>query len=146
MPFTTKQVGNKDFYDYYVERAVLKKRPYVERKVFGNVLQDFNKLLLDKIIFNAEKVKLPYRLGTIYVRKFRHNYHECNKRLWNIDFKATKEQGVTVYHADEFGYGFKWVKKGAKVSGIRYHRFRASRKANRLIAHAIKNKHLDFFE
>ena len=101
---------------------------------------------MDRLVYKAERVKLPYRLGEIYVKKFEHNYHEKNKRLWNIDFKATKEQGKTVYHADTHGYKFKWVKKGAKVVGIRYHTFRASRKANRMIADAVKNKHLDFFE
>lgn len=146
MPFTTKQIGNKDFYDYYKKRAIEKNRSYVDYKIFGQVLRSFNELLRDKIIYNAEKVKLPYKLGTLYVRKFEHIYHEGNKRLWNIDFKATKEQGVTVYHADKYGYGFKWDKKAVNLTGKRYHRFRACRKANRLIADAIKNKHLDFFE
>ncbi len=146
MPYTTKQIANKDYYDYYVETSIKKDKPYVDRKTFGQILCDFNLLLLDRMINNAERVNLPYRLGTIYVRKFEHNYHEKNKRLWNIDFKATKEQGKTVLHGDKYGYGFKWIKKGARVHGVRYHGFRASRKANRLIADAVKNKHLDFFE
>lgn len=146
MPFTTKQIGNKDYYDYYMETSIRKGKPYVDYLTFSLVLRDFNLKVLDRLVYHAETIVLPYRLGSIYVRKFEHNYTEKNKRLWNIDFKATKEQGKTVYHADTHGYKFKWIKKGAKVTGIRYHTFRASRRGNRMIADAVKNKHLDFFE
>jgi hypothetical protein len=144
MPFT-KEVGNRDFYNYYKEVSIRKNKPYVDYGTYIKIIRDFNLLLREAVIYKAEKIVLPYKLGTLFVRKFEHNYHEKNKRLWNIDFKATKEQGITIYHGDQYGYGWKWNKIDARVKNQRYYRFRACRKANRLIADAIKNKNLDYY-
>lgn len=140
------EIGNRDFYEFYKQNSINKEKEFVDYSTYTKILKDFNLLLRDEIIYKAEKVRLPYRMGYLYVRKFEHIYHEKNKRLWNIDFKATKEQGKTIYHGNKYGYGWRWHKKACIVKGKKYYRFRACRKANRLIADAVKNKQLDFYE
>ena len=142
----SKDIGNKDFYNHYKETEIRKGRKPLEYKLYTKILRDFNMKLRDKVLYEREIVNLPFRLGRLYIRKFEHTYWEKNKRLWNIDFKATKEQGRTVYHEAKFGYKWQWYKKSCIVRGRKWHVFRACRKSNRLIADAIKNKNLDYFE
>lgn len=145
MPYS-KGVGNRDFYNFYKENAIKKKRTYVDYQTYSKVLKAFNKKIRDKILYDAEIVTLPYRLGDLYIRKLERIHDETNHRWWNINFKETKLQGKTIYHEDKYGYKWQWNKKRCIVKGQKWHLFRACRTANRLIADAIKNKNLDYFE
>jgi hypothetical protein len=144
MPYT-KEIGTKNFYNYYKEYSIKKNREYVDYKTYSTILKEFNLALRDKLVYNSEHVTLPYRLGKLYIHKFENNYSEENQKSWSIDFKKTKELGHIVYYGSKYGYRWKWDKKTCIVKGKRYYTFKACRTSSRLIADAIKNKQLDYY-
>lgn len=144
MPYT-KETGLKDFYNFYKENSIKKGKSYVDYKTYTTIIREFNLEFRNKIIYNSERIKLPYRLGELFVHKFENNYSEENKKNWSIDFKKTKELGKTIYHGAKYGYRWKWNKKTCIVRGKKYFTFKPCRTSSRLIADAIKNKNLDYY-
>lgn len=141
----TKDIGLKDYYEFYKTSSIKKNKPYVEYNTFVKVIKSFNLKLRDKIIYESQKVKLPYRLGSLYVHKFENNYTEDNKAGWKVDYKATKEAGHVIYHGSKYGYKWKWVKKECVVKGKRWFQFKACRTASREIAKAVLTKNIDYY-
>lgn len=142
----TKDIGLKDFYNYYKETAIRKNRIYVDYKTFTNIIKDFNTEIKNKIVYEAERIDLPYKLGKLSVKKFTNTYTETNKKNWRVNYKASKEKGYIVYHASEYGYRWKWNKFYCKVSSRKWYSFKPCRTASRAIADAIKNKNIDYYE
>lgn len=145
MAYTT-EIGLKDFYKQYKETSINKKREYVDYKTFSNIVKDFNKELRTRVIYDAETFDLPYRLGKLGVRKFRNTYTEDNKSKWSVNYKESKEKGYLVYHAAEFGHRWIWNKSTCRVPSKKFYAFKPCRTASRLIADAIKNKKIDYYE
>lgn len=140
-----KHLGLKNFYERYVERAKAKDREYKDYKTFAKVVKVFNEKLRYQIVYKSEIVTLPYNLGNLYIKKFKNNYTEENKYLWRVDYIESKKQGKIVYFGDKFGYRFTWDKKFCKIKGRRWFKFKPCRKASRMIADAIKNKNVDYY-
>lgn len=141
----TNDIGLKNFYDYYKDLSKRKNKPYKDYNTFAKVIKTFNMKLRDKIIYNAEKVSLPYKLGDLYVKKFDTNRKIDDDKNWKINFKETRAAGRVIYHEDEYGYKWQWIKQNCKVRGKRYYKFKPCRTASRMIADAVKNKNLDFY-
>lgn len=141
----TKNVSLKDFYSFYKESCIAKNIKYQSYSTFSKVLKDFNTRCRDKIVYNSEVLKLPFRLGELYIKKFEVNYEEDNKKSWRIDFKKSKELGQRVYFGAPYGYRWTWNKSKCVVRGKRHYAFKPCRKASRLIADAVNNKKLDFY-
>lgn len=141
----TKEIGLKDFYDFYEETSIKRKKSYVDRRTYGIILKEFNLEIRNRIVYKSERITLPYKLGDLYIRKFENTYTEDNKKNWAIDFKKTKELGHVVYYGAKYGYRWRWEKRKCIVRGKSYFRFKPCRTSSRLIADAIKNKHLDFY-
>lgn len=140
----TKNISLIDFYKDYKNNAIKKNIPYKSYSEYSKILKEFNLRLRHKIIYEGEKVKLPYRLGELYIKKFENNFDPENSKKWRIDFKKTKELGHKVYFGSDYGYRWQWVKQKCVVKGKRYYSFKPCRKASRLIADAINNKKLDY--
>lgn len=141
----TEHISLKDFYKQYViicNKKKIKPKAYNE---YSKLLRDFNLKVRDKIIYKAETFKMPYRLGSLYVKKFEVNYDLDNKKIWKIDFKKSKELGHIVYYGSPYGYKWQWIKTECIVPGKKYYNFKSCRKASRLIADAIKNKKIDYY-
>lgn len=134
----TKEVGIKDFYNYYIEQCDKHKFKKSDYKTYTNVIKDCNILIRDKIISN-ETFKIPYRNGVLSIVKFANKFHPDKQWKWKVDYVKTKELGYVVYWGSEFGYRWRWDKLGAITSGIRYYHFKPVRKCSRMIAEAIRN-------
>lgn len=141
----TKDIGLKNFYDRYCERSILKGREPKSYKVFSNVIKSFNKKFRHELIYNSQVIKLPYYMGDMYIKKFINNYTEDNKHIWRVNYIESKKTGKIVYFGDKYGYTFKWHKKDCKVKGKRWFKFKPCRAASRMIADAIKNKNIDYY-
>lgn len=144
MPYSD-QLSLRDFYNYYKTNCIKKKIPYRSYTEYSKLLKDFNKRCRDKIIYNAETLVLPYRLGELYVRKFDVDYNIEKKHKWRVNFKASKEANMIIYYGSPFGYSWRWNKQKCLVKGKKYYNFKAARKASRMIADAVNNKKLDFY-
>lgn len=140
----TKDIGLRDFYDYYVKTAKRKGIAYLDYKEYSKVLKDANHMLRDNIVYKSAIVTLPYRLGTLGIKKFENSYTEDNEKSWKIDFKATKLAGYKVYFGAQYGYRWYWNKRRCMVNGRRWYSFKPCRTASRMVADAINNKRLDF--
>ena len=141
----TKDISLRDFYKYYSENCTkkgIKVKSYTE---YSKLLKDFNLRVRDKLLYNSETFTLPFRLGSLYIKKFENSYDIDTKYKWKIDFKSTKEQGKTIYYGSPYGYRWIWDKKNCRVKGKKFYQFKPCRTASRLIADAIKNKKLDFY-
>lgn len=141
----TKDIGMRDFYKFYKENSIKKNKPYVDYKTYSKLLREINLNIREKIVYQSETFVLPYKQGELYVHKFKNHYSETNKRNWKVDYKATKEQGRIVYHGAPYGYKFKWFKKYAMLNGKKWYSFKPCRTASRMIADAVKNKQLDYY-
>lgn len=141
----TKNVSLRDFYAYYKENCIAKNIKYHSYKTYSKILKDFNIRCRERLVYKSEVLKLPFRLGELYIKKFEVNYEEDNKKSWKIDFKKTKELGHTVYFGAPYGYKWEWNKRTCVVRGKRHYVFKPCRKSSRLIADAVNNKKLDFY-
>lgn len=141
----TKDIGMSDFYKFYKKNAIDKGKPYVNYTTYNKLLKEINKTIRHKIIYEAETLNVPYHLGKLYIRKFHTTYSETNRKVWRVDYKATKEAGKVIYHGEAYGYTFKWNKWDAKLNGKKFYSFKPCRTASRMIADAINNKNLDYY-
>lgn len=141
----TKNISLRDFYTFYKENCIKKNLPYKDYKTYSKLLKEMNLIIRDKLVYEAQTLTLPFRLGNLYIKKFENNYDEENKKGWRIDFKKTKEEGRVVYFGAPYGYRYKWDKSRCIVKGKRHYVFKPCRKASRLIADAVNNKKLDFY-
>lgn len=144
--YSKKSIAQRDFYNYYKEISTKKNKEVVDYNTYSNVLKDANLLIRDKILYDGERVHLPYRLGDLFIQKFENSFSENGKKGWKIDWKKTNEAGHVVYFESKYGYKWKWDKKKAVLAGKKFYTFRACRKAQRLVSDAINNKHLDYFQ
>lgn len=104
------ELGLKDMYKFYKEKTT---NP-VTYKEYREINTKYLKGIMDLIIHKAYNFRLPARLGFFRIRKTRIDY-ESGK--FSIDWKQSKELGITVYHLNEHSDGFRakflWEKKRA---------------------------------
>lgn len=141
----TNEIGLMDFYKHYVTISKRRNKPYKDYQTFAKVIKTFNKKFRDRIIYNSERITMPYKLGDLYVKKFDTNRSPTDDKNWKINYKETRATGKVVYHEDDCGYKWQWTKVTCRVRGKRYFRFKPCRAASRMIADAVKNKNLDFY-
>lgn len=141
------EIGIISFYKEYKDEAIKKERTtFVDFKKYSKVLKDFNKLLSNKIVYENECYKLPYRLGVLGVIKFDQNFDEDRKHKWAVDWKRSKEEGTIIYFENTDRYKWKWDKSNMKLKGKKYYQFKASRDNTRLIAKVKKNSYkIDYY-
>jgi len=145
MPYSKNSIAQRDFYNYYKDTCVRKGREYEDYKTFSAIIKDANLIIRNRMLYNSEKLTIPYRLGDLSVIKYENTYNLDNIKKWKVDWKATKELGHIVYFESKYGYKWKWDKKKACVPGRKFYTFKACRKASRLVSDAINNKQLDYY-
>jgi len=141
----TKDIGIRDFYKLYVDNSIKKGKPYKDYITYSKILKLANLKIREKIIYNSNTFTLPFRGGDLYVHKFVNQYTDENKKVWRVDFKKTKETGEVTYFGSKYGYRWKWNKRNCIINGKRWYTFKPCRTASRLIADAVKNKQIDFY-
>lgn len=110
---------------------------------FRDVLIAFNKGLSKAIMEDSEVVRLPFRLGILYIQKKKQYYNKDSKYYnLNIDWVNTRKAGKRVFHLNEHtgGYYYKWMwyKRGAGVKNVRYYKFVPNRTNKRGITQLLK--------
>ena len=121
----------------------------VEYSVYANVLKSFNQRVMEKILFEAFEFELPYRLGSIRIKKSKTHF---TKKTMKVDWQKTKELGQKVYHMNDhtnnFNFRFFWKKKTATFINKSFYSFTASRKNKRQLAAILKDdfRTVDYYE
>lgn len=146
-------IGIKDFYDFYSTKELKKNREPKDYKLYSSIIKDANQMIQDSIVINNEPVRLPYKLGTLGVLKYKVNFNPDRKSFWRVDYKRSKEETekrgekIIIYYDQEFRYRWKWYKWDVKLSGKRWYTFYPCRPASRAIPKALReNKRLDYCE
>mgnify|MGYP003639728648 CR=1 FL=1 len=128
----------KDYDDFYK----------VGYKKYRAICEDFNKRIIDKILLKAFEFKMPYRLGSLRIRKKLMNYSKKNKL--KIDWQATNKHKKVMYHLNDhtngFNYRWFWSKINAVIKNKSVYSFQATRTNKRRLAALLKNNDVDFFE
>lgn len=87
----------KDAYNIYREDNPIG----VNKKVFVKVCQEFNKLIMNKIVNQSFEFRLPYRLGFLRVKKCRQTIEIIDNKLNTVrlkpDWKSCWEYWYKIY-------------------------------------------------
>jgi hypothetical protein len=140
-----KDYGSNDVYKKYKEDVIPELQ--VDKKLFRKICDDFNRMLIEEILLNSEEVRLPYRLGTVRIKKSKMKYDDKNKL--KIDWAASRKLGKRIYHLNDhtggYKYRFYWTK--GIVKNITAYSFIPTRTNTRNLASILKdkNRELDYF-
>lgn len=133
-----------DFYKYYIDN-----NPNgVDYKAYRVILEDYYAIILDEILNRSEELKMPHRLGTVRIIKYKPKAY--NSKSLSVDYKLSNELGYKVYHLNEHSDGYKyrlyWHKDIAGNFSIYKYSLNLIRAAKRELARLIKNKLTDYPE
>jgi hypothetical protein len=140
-----KDHGSDQVYKYYKQKTIPELQ--VDKQIFREICDEFNKLMIEKILLNSEEIRLPYRLGALRVKKSKMKYDDKNKL--KIDWAASKKLGKRIYHLNDhtggYKYRFYWTK--GIVKNITAYSFIPTRTNTRTLASILKdkNRQLDYF-
>ena len=140
-----KDFGSNDIYMYYKNNTIPELQ--VSKKEFRKICDEFNKLIIDEILISSEEIRMPYRLGTVRVKKSKMKYDDKNKL--KIDWAASRKLGKRIYHLNDhtggYKYRFYWTK--GIVKNVTAYSFIPTRTNTRTLAGILKdkNRELDYF-
>lgn len=165
-----------DFYKYYnksvdsiigIKGNKTKGSYNVSTPKYGSIFKDINSGIMNLILLQNFEFKMPCRLGTIKVIKYKHSLKfksdgTVDKKSWGVNWKETlllwerdEESRINkklVYHLNDHTNGFvckfKWNKRGCNIPNHFYYKFIASREHKRNLNKYLKDKSLniDFYE
>lgn len=150
-------LGIKDAYEAYATREKNRQRKPKAYPIYKAILKEANLMIRDSIILENEPVKLPYRIGKLWVRKYKVNFNPDKKNFWRVDYNRSsiesekRQEKIIVYYDQEYRYRIMWNKGHPHdfrgIKGKRFYTFYPCRTANRLIAKALReNSKLDYCE
>lgn len=130
----------------------------IKKKEYRDILMDINNEVMDLIISEGFEFRLPYRLGTLRIRKKKIKYRfkedgtldtqnlkvdwKSTNDLWNKDEEAKKNKTVVFHtnaHTNKYLLGFFWSKRTSKSRNLSVISFHASRANKRRLAKVSKN-------
>ena len=99
-----KDCGSIEAYKYYKKNTIDELQ--VDKQTYRKICDEFNNLLIEEILINSGEIRLPYRLGTIRIKKSKMKYDDKNKL--KIDWAASKKLGKRIYHLNDHTGGYKY--------------------------------------
>jgi hypothetical protein len=140
-----RDFGCRDIYKFYKKDTI--KELQVDYKTFRNICDEYNKDVVQKVLFESETSKFPVRMGTLRVKKTKMSF--SNKNKLRIDWQKSKEFKKRIYHMNEHtsGYKYKFFWKRGIVKNITAYSFIPTRTMSRALATILKDKdrELDYF-
>lgn len=160
------EVATTNFYKYYISNIEKGTVYDIDKTLFTKILKDINKEIMKLIVTTNYEFVMPYRLGTLSIKKFKTklkldtdgNLIKSNipidygktLALWKVSPEAKEAKKVVYFlnkHTDGYRYTFHWDKKIAVLKNKSAYQFKASRANNRMINVALLTiEGLDFFE
>lgn len=151
--------GMKDYYSYYSKNY----EHEVTRKVYSDVIDDFNKGIVDLMLHKNIDFDFTSLAMTLTIRKNKMVPRLKDGKLVNrvpVDYKATKdlwaineearEKKILVRYTntrtDKYIYGIKIVKKNKSNPNNTYYTFKPCREFQRSLAKRIMDDDLESFD
>jgi hypothetical protein len=123
----------KDIYKKYKEG---KKNP-LDYKEFREICYMHNQLFMERVLVAGERMRIPFRLGFIRVKKTKMNY-----KYMMFDYETFNKTGEKVFHMNDHSDDFKarilWEKSKCIVPGKRPYCLRLTREYKRKLASIMK--------
>ena len=120
---------------YYAKHAVAKDQQ-LSTRAFTAVLEAFN-LGVQALLLAGKEVKLPFRLGTLYVQKKKLNYARLP-----FDYGHWQKTGEKRFHlnrhSDGYRASFHWRKQLTALSGIQLYALVPCRQLTRAISQQMQ--------
>lgn len=145
MPTVKKGYSLMQAYTFYRKKYENDKNK-VLKKMYIDICQDFNKMLMEEAMNKPSGVKLPFSMGTIWVKKFKISWKNPP-----IDLAESKRLKKKVYHinheTDEWCCRWKWSKRNNLITNLIYYSFTPSRKNARTLSKHFRqnNNHRKYF-
>lgn len=132
----------KHIYQYYIKDYEIDSKFYTDYTTFKGVCSDFNKDVSDRIINDGYFFKMPYRLGTLRIRKrkiklnnLKHNYGLYNESNGKYKNSFLNE------HSGNYYVRFYWNKiKETIIKNKTPYTFIPTRDNKRNLAKSIKEE------
>jgi len=130
----------KHIYQYYCVNTI-KESDKVDYRLFRDICQDFNKMIFSLILNEGYFFKMPYRLGTIRIKKRKVNVTSKNLK---VDFGLLNESGGKYVnkHLNEHSGGyylkFHWNKVDMVIINKQFYSFIPTRINKRELARIVK--------
>lgn len=136
-----------DIYKYYISEHK-EDEFFVTIKDFKKIINTFNKKIVSAMLDDSQEFKMPYRLGTLRIKKTKMNFNSENE-CWKIDWATTKKCGKKVFHMNDHTnnhrYRFYWNKAGCNAKNVSAYSYDATRANKRKLAHILKNNITDYY-
>ena len=106
-----KPLGLNYAYDYYLKEIQLDSKYNIDWKTYKLILSEFNKSMMSAIIDDGYIFKLPYRLGTVRIKKRENNLNRLKPdwSTYNTSNKEIKNKYLND-HTDNQYVRFYWSK------------------------------------
>lgn len=130
-----------DIYKYYINKFDKNSKYNIEYNIYRSICNDFNKMISSKIINDGYFFKIPYRLGTLRVKKRKINLNNLrpNYKLFNSTNGKINNSHLNE-HSGGYYVRFHWTKKkDAIVKNKTPYSFIATRENKRNLAKVIKD-------
>lgn len=108
--FYKSDIVSADFYKYYKNQYMKVKSRLIDKNSayylsygqYISIIERFNILLRDKMLYESKEVHLPIRMGSLCIKKYKPKIKLKNNKVINlpIDWKATNE----LWTSDEDSY------------------------------------------
>jgi hypothetical protein len=140
--------NKKHLYDHYLSIIDTTSMYYVDSETYYKIINQYYQAIMDQMINESKTIKLPFRLGHIYIEKKKPKF--ITHRNVGIDWVESKKLGRWVLFSNDHSRGFKfqfhWSKMFCRVVNREYYRFVASRNNKRTLAKVIKGGNVDYLE
>jgi hypothetical protein len=149
---------SRDLYSDYIKDKIPGDPYYISFKEYYSICGDYYKWIVSQMIDESKTIKLPFRLGYIYVGKRKPAILSgatlpFDKRPMNslsIDWKETKKFGKWIHHINDhtggYKYRFIWSKIECFVLNREFYRLVFTRTNKRYLAKMIKSGEHDYSE
>lgn len=127
----------KHAYQYYIKDIDESSKYHVTPRLYRDICEDFNKLIMAQIVEEGEFFNIPYRLGTLRIKKRKIDLNNLKP-----NFSLYNQTGVKTKFLNEHSGGyycrFYWNKSSAIVKNKFAYSFIPTRHNKRYLASQIK--------
>lgn len=131
----------KQSYEYYIKDLLENSKYNIEYNLYRNICEDANKLLVKDIVEEGYFFNIPYRLGTIRIKKHKINFKKLkfNYDLYRKSNGTIKNMFLNEHSGNYYGL-FYWNKQHCVVKNRTAYCFIPSRTNTRYLAKELKTK------
>lgn len=137
-----------DLYNHYLTLIDPCSDYYVDSEIYHRIVGEYYKAAMRKMIKESKTIKLPWRLGHIYIGK--QKPIKITGRNVGIDWIESKRLGRWIRYSNDHTAGFKfrfhWTKTFCTAVNREFYRFIPTRENKRTLAKVIKSGTNDYLE